>query len=118
MNKYFNFQNTMILLMIFIILSLINTCNSCKSNRLSQKNQTETHKLDSSVRHLDSIIYSDFYNKKELNLRMEIDGLRISKRMLYDNNAIVRQITRPDDQMNLYDKMIEKLQKELDGIKK
>lgn len=118
MDKYFNFQNTMILLVLFIALSLINTCNSCKSNQSSKNNQTEIHKLDSSTNVLDSTIHSDFYNKRELNLRMEIEGLRISKRILYDWNAIVRTYIRPDDVMNEYDKMIELLQKELDEIKK
>jgi len=108
----------MILLIIFIALSLLNTCNSCNTNRIAKQNQTTIHKLDSSINVLDSTIYSDFYNKQELNLRMEIFGLKTSKRMLYDNNAIIRTVVRPDDQMNEYDILIEDLQKELDGIKK
>ena len=45
--------------------------------------------------------------KKEL----EIEGLKISKRVLYDWNSIVRTAVRPDDRMNQYDQEIEKLQK-------
>jgi hypothetical protein len=45
--------------------------------------------------------------KKEL----EIEGLKISKRVLYDWNSIIRTTVRPDDRMNQYDQEIEKLQK-------
>lgn len=114
MNKQFNFQNTMILLVVFILLSLLNTCNSCNTNRIAKQNQTTVHKLDSNYIELKNNIYS----KDEFDLRLEIFGYRVSKRMLYDNNYIVRKLTRPDDQMNEYDILIEALQKELDGIKK
>jgi len=45
--------------------------------------------------------------KKEI----QIEGLRISKRILYDQNSIIRTVIRPDDRMNEYDKEIEELTK-------
>jgi hypothetical protein len=44
---------------------------------------------------------------------MEIEGYEISKRMLYDQNAIVRTTVRPDDRMNEYDKKIKELQEKI-----
>jgi uncharacterized protein YdcH (DUF465 family) len=48
--------------------------------------------------------------KAEIDSAMQIEGLRTSKRMLYDNNAIIRTTVRPDDRMNEYDAEIKKLQ--------
>ena len=42
---------------------------------------------------------------------LEIEGLKISKRVLYDWNSVVRTQVRPDDKMNEYDREIEKIQK-------
>jgi hypothetical protein len=42
---------------------------------------------------------------------IEIEGLKASKRTLYDWNAVVRTAVRPDDRMNEYDAQIEKIQK-------
>jgi hypothetical protein len=42
---------------------------------------------------------------------IEIEGLRASKRTLYDWNAVVRTAVRPDDRMHEYDAQIEKIQK-------
>lgn len=45
----------------------------------------------------------------QIEKQFRIEGLEISKRMLYDNNAIVRTVIRPDDKMNEYDQEIKKL---------
>lgn len=88
------------------ILTLLNTCNSCGTKR-------EITRLKKEV---DSLRYST-YSKKELDLKMEINGLKTSKRTLYDWNSIVRTVVRPDDRMNEYDKEILKLEKELNKLK-
>ena len=54
---------------------------------------------------IDSVYTSD------LQKMIEIEGLRASKRTLYDWNAVVRTAIRPDDRMNEYDAQIEKIQK-------
>jgi hypothetical protein len=46
-------------------------------------------------------------------VRFQIEGLKTSKRMLYDNNYIIRTSSRPDSLMNSYDKQIEELEKQL-----
>ena len=54
---------------------------------------------------IDSVYTSD------LKKMIEIEGLKASKRTLYDWNAVVRSAVRPDDRMNEYDAQIEKIQK-------
>ena len=53
----------------------------------------------------------DFATMKEIEKALKIEGLKISKRTLYDWNAIVRTVTRPDDRMNWYDIEIDKIEK-------
>ena len=50
---------------------------------------------------------------EEVNILLEIKGLETSKRMLYDQNAIVRTTIRPDDRMNEYDQKIKALREKL-----
>jgi hypothetical protein len=45
-----------------------------------------------------------------LHKEIKIEGLKTSKRMLYDNNAIIRTTIRPDDKMNEYDAEIKALE--------
>ena len=45
---------------------------------------------------------------------MEIEGLKTSKRTLYDWNTVIRTTARPDDIMNSYDEQITALEKEND----
>ena len=53
---------------------------------------------------IDSVYTSD------LKKMIEIEGLKASKRTLYDWNAVIRTTVRPDDRMNQYDSEIEKIQ--------
>lgn len=53
---------------------------------------------------IDSVYTSD------LKKMIEIEGLRASKRTLYDWNAVVRTAVRPDDRMNQYDAEIQKIE--------
>lgn len=52
----------------------------------------------------------EYPTREEIITQFQIEGLRTSKRMLYDNNAIIRTTVRPDDRMNEYDAEIKKLQ--------
>jgi hypothetical protein len=47
----------------------------------------------------------------ELKKAVEVEGLKISKRTLYDWNSVVRTAVRPDDRMHEYDQQIDKLEK-------
>ena len=94
---------------LLLIVTVINGCNGCSSQKENVKLRKEVDSLNISVQTLKS----QSYDKAELDIRMEIEGYEISKRMLYDQNAIVRTTVRPDDRMNEYDKKIKSLQEKL-----
>lgn len=78
-----------------LVLMFMQTCsNSKKYNTLKKSLDAQNAKIEKLA------------TKKDL----KIEGLEISKRMLYDNNAIVRTAVRPDDRMNQYDQEIKKIQ--------
>ena len=57
------------------------------------------------------VLKRNMESAQQENLKqIKIEGLRVSKRILYDNNAIVRTSIRPDDKMNEYDNEIKKLE--------
>ncbi len=100
-------------LYIICILTVLDACNGCNIKKELTRTKKEIVKLQNEI---DSLKHST-YNKKELDIRMEIEGLRISKGTLYDWNSIVRTVVRPDDRMNSYDNEIKKLEKKLNEIK-
>jgi hypothetical protein len=103
-NKYVVY--TLYLLLFF---SFVATMRSCGTNGEVSKLKKEVSTLNERIQSLDSNIYS----KEEINIRMSIEGYEISKRMLYDQNSIIRTVTRPDDRMNEYDQKIKELQEKL-----
>ena len=100
LNKHFIYA-----LWVFCALSLIVNIRSCGVQKEVRKVKQESIVLSNA---LDSL-NDNTYSKEELDIRMEIEGYEISKRMLYDQNAIVRTTVRPDDRMNEYDQKIEEL---------
>ncbi len=92
-----------------LVVSLINGCNGCNL----QKEVSKLKKEDDSLKVEIQELKAKTYEKQELDVRMEIEGYEISKRMLYDQNAIVRTTVRPDDRMNEYDQKIKELREKL-----
>lgn len=92
--------------------SLLGFFRSCNTNKNIKKQTKEIIELKNSVDSLTAKL-DEFYNKEELDTRMEIEGLRTSKRTLYDWNAVIRTTVRPDDRMNEYDEQIKKLEKKI-----
>jgi hypothetical protein len=105
LNKYFIYA-----VWAFLAVSLMINFRSCGASKDVSKLKTQinllTQKQDSLMR--------EIYTKNELDTRLEILGYEVSKRMLYDQNAIVRTAIRPDDAMNQYDQKINELRKKLD----
>lgn len=85
-------------------MSLLSTCNSCSQSSQIAKVNRRLDAMDSTLQAKGTL--------DEIQRTVAIEGFKVSKRMLYDNNAIVRTQIRPDDQMNAYDKEIEKLEKQ------
>jgi len=97
---------------IISILSLFGVLRSCsadaESKRLRKEISVVKFELDSIYTTLDNM-----YSKDELDIRMEIDGLKTSKRTLYFENAVVRNVVRPDDIIQQFDDKIDALEKKL-----
>lgn len=84
---------------------LCSMCNSCSNSTKLKRVQKELDSL--------TVIVQNVPSKNVLLLQMELEGLKASKRTLYDWNSIVRTAVRPDDRMNEYDQMIQKLEKKI-----
>lgn len=110
LNKYFIYA-----IWAFLFVSLIVNFRSCGVNKENRKLREEINVQSQEIDSLENRINTDIYSKEELDLRMEILGYEVSKRMLYDNNAIVRTTVRPDDRMNEYDQKIKELRDQLNG---
>jgi hypothetical protein len=106
-----NFLNKYVSIAIYalILISMLNGCNSCSSKKEVQRLKKEVDSLSVSVHELKNSSYS----KTELNTRIAIEGYEISKRMLYDNNTVVRTSKRPDDIIIEYDNKIKELRAKL-----
>ena len=87
----------------------MNTCGT-KGKVKSLSKQVE--KLELTVEKQDSIIANTVSAERLQNI-VELDGLRVSKRNLYDQNVIIRTKVRPDDRMNEYDIEIKAIEAKL-----
>lgn len=106
---------------IYTILALtcINSCNSCQNTMSVSENTEKIESLDSTLNKTnETVVDKPTIEKveKAIILQMEIEGLRTSKRTLYDENAIIRTTIRPDDKMNEYDELIAKKEEELKAL--
>lgn len=87
-----------ILLALFLISSVQQCTNSRRLAKIEKQQKALVERIDSTY-------------TVSLQRAVEIEGLKISKRTLYDWNSVVRTAVRPDDRMNEYDKQIDLLQK-------
>lgn len=96
------------ILLLFALLIFFNTCGTKgKIERLDKKVQS----MEKANNHNDSL-------SREINsIEREINICETAKEVLYFENAVVRQITRPDDLINEYDKKIKILRAKLDKTK-
>lgn len=94
---------------VLAVMSMVNGCNSCNTSKEVSKIRKEVDTLDASL----NKFKQEIYTKEESDVRMSIEGYEISKRMLYDQNAIVRTVMRPDDRMAEYDLKIKELREKL-----
>jgi len=108
LNKY-----VYIAIYILLVTTMINGCNGCSSQKENVKLRKEVDSLTIAV----DALKKSSYSRNELDIRMQIEGYEVSKRMLYDQNAIVRTTVRPDDRMNAYDTKIKELQEKISSSK-
>lgn len=96
------------------LLGLFGYLRGCSTAKENSRLRKEVTGLKGEIDSLGNVINTNFYDKDQMNVRMEIEGLRTSKRTLYDWNTVVRTTVRPDDRMNEYDEQIKALEKELE----
>lgn len=80
---------------IVLFLMLVVTFQTCSTSKKVSKLGTKVENVPT---------------RSEMQKAIQIEGLKTSKRMLYDNNAIIRTAIRPDDRMNEYDEEIKKIE--------
>jgi hypothetical protein len=91
-----HFEKIVLGLLLVIFIQQCSTSN--RVNKIEKQAKVMNQRIDS--------VYTS-----DLRKMIEIEGLRASKRTLYDWNAVVRSAVRPDDRMHEYDSQIEKIQK-------
>jgi hypothetical protein len=96
-------------LYLLLFFSFTISMRSCGTNKEVSKLKREVFELNNTIQ----LLNSNIYTKEEINIRMSIEGYEISKRMLYDQNSIVRTVIRPDDRMNEYDEKIKELREKI-----
>lgn len=83
----------------FLLILMLQQCNnSSKIAKVEKQEKLLNQRIDS--------VYTS-----DLKKMIEIEGLKASKRTLYDWNSVIRTTVRPDDRMNQYDSEIEKIQR-------
>ena len=95
--KFIKLHFEKIVLCLLLILMLQQCNNSSKIAKVEKQAKLMNQRIDS--------VYTS-----DLKKMIEIEGLKSSKRTLYDWNAVIRTTVRPDDRMNQYDSEIEKIQ--------
>jgi hypothetical protein len=88
------------------------TCSVNSKAKKVKKNQdailTKLNSIDSTLKATNTKVV----DRPTLEALLTIQGLEVSKNVVYDNNTIVRSKTRPDDVMAKYQKEIDKLRNE------
>jgi hypothetical protein len=103
-------ENYFWLVYILFVLLLINMCSqNSKQIKINDKLTKQNLEL---VLQIDSI-KKQIPNQEYLELIYDKKMYEFLKLSLYDNNAIVRQITRPDDRIRMYDDEIKKIEERL-----
>lgn len=115
-NKLFGFLNNNLVIMLWVIaiLGVFSFFRSCNTSKEIRKIHTEIEQYQSEIDSLTATLDNMYYDKNELDIRLQIHGLEASKRTLYDWNAVVRTVIRPDDKMKEYDEQIQTLRSQLE----
>ncbi len=86
---------------VLLALAMMNSCNSCNQSTQEAKTKRAIERLDSTLATKPTAGMVDTIIRAE--------GLRVSKRVVYGQNAVVRTTARPDDLMNQYQQEIDSL---------
>ena len=104
-------------MMILVVMSILIYLSTCGTGGNIDRTNRRIDKVEKALRSIDSTA-STKVSEREMEIMLEIMTLETARRVVYDQNTIVRTTTRPDDVMNEYDKKIKELNKKLQSIRK
>jgi hypothetical protein len=107
--------------LLFIVFMFLIWINGCQTNNQFRKEIQVLNTHQEHIRQVNDsllLLYKSIPTKNYIDKSFAIEGYRISKRILYDNNLIVRTKERPDDRMNEYDNEIDKLRQDAEMVRK
>ena len=116
MNKITEFLKKNLLILAFILMTLMYVKSCTTSNKAQKVIKKQTVLLDQAAKvdSLQTVQVNDILLQLKRNeIQHQIDGLELAKRIVYDQNAIVRTVVRPDDKIREYDEAIKELKKKL-----
>jgi len=99
--------------LILVCCTYLYTCNTNRNvGKVIKENKEMSSSIDSLKTEITNLSDSTI-SAEEFQIRLELEGYKISNRNLYYNNAIIRTKVRPDDIMHKYNAEIERLTKKL-----
>lgn len=108
MNQPITMKMFLIVSAVFFLLSAFQTCSTKGTVTTQVKKYKE--EVNATPEKIDSMVNAKF---EVILLKMEQEGYKMSSRALYNENAVVRTVARPDDIINGYNKEIDRLEKEI-----
>lgn len=112
----FNSKNNFILLIGIAVFTVFNLFGRCGTKKLVKRNaiEIETNRYEQDS--ISSVRYNNVYTKDEADLVSEIEGYKLSERLLYDMNYIILTKDRPDARMREYTLIRDALYVKLDSL--
>ena len=96
------------IIMFFTVIVFFSTCGT----------KSKIEKLEKKVVSLETTIhFNDSIDREIANIDREISIYETSREVVYNWNAIVRTVERPDDLMNKYNSKISELSKQKEKLK-
>lgn len=110
--EFLNSYGTLIL----VLLGLTIFLNTCGMKNMEERNFRKLNQLEKNVQNIDSIMDLKISSEK-MDILLKINAIEIAREVVYSENSVVRQITRPDDLINKYNNQIKELQEKLKNVK-
>ena len=96
-------------IIVYIVLLLMSTISMCSSCKTQDASKAVKKTNDSLISVIAASNEEKQQFKDQILLQMEMEGLKSSRRTLYDWNSVVRTVNRPDDLLNQYNNTIDSL---------
>jgi hypothetical protein len=90
--------------------------NTCGTSGKIERNGRRIDKMEKAVMTTDSILSLKISSEK-MDILLQINALEISREVTYNQNAIIRNVARPDDYVNACNKKIKDLQEKLKNVR-